>query len=72
MTKEKTAKDIITIGDKWATFESENFHQTSQPLYAIIDTAQQLLNTPVAYTPDARKYRAWLQCGNEAFLKRKK
>lgn len=66
-TKDGNSKDIISIGDKWATFQSENFNQTTQPLYVILDTNEQLLNHPVGYTPDAHEYLAWLQCGKEAF-----
>ena len=29
-------KSIITVGDKWSTFQTENFGATSQPQYAII------------------------------------
>ncbi len=66
-TKDGNTKDIINIGDKWATFQSENFNQTTQPLYVILDTQQRLVNHPVAYTPDADEYLAWLKCGKEAF-----
>ncbi|MCA6449807.1 MAG: thioredoxin family protein, partial [Chitinophagaceae bacterium] len=66
-TKTGDSKDIITIGDKWATFEAENFNQTTQPLYGILNTREQLMNHPVGYTPDAAEYLKWLQCGKEAF-----
>lgn len=68
-TQNGDTKDIITAGDKWATFEAENFNQTTQPLYAILDTHQRLLNNPVGYTPDAGEYLAWLKCGKNAFDK---
>jgi thiol:disulfide interchange protein len=64
-------KDIINIGDKWATFQAENFNQTTQPLYGLLDTKERLLNNPVGYTPDAAEYLKWLQCGKEAFEKNK-
>ena len=35
-TKDGVEKEIITVGDKWATFETENFKNNAQPLYAII------------------------------------
>lgn len=70
-TKEGNKKDIATIGDKWATFQAENFNQVTQPLYVILNTQQQLLNNPVGYTPDAKEYKVWLQCGKEAFYKKK-
>lgn len=62
-------KQLITVGDKWATFQAENFNQVTQPLYVIMDTLEQLLNHPVGYTPDAKKYVEWLKCGKEAFGK---
>lgn len=69
-TKDGNKKEIITIGDKWATFEAENFNQVTQPLYVILNTQQQLMNTPVGYTPDAKEYKTWLQCGKETFDKK--
>ncbi len=62
-------KQLITVGDKWGTFQIENFNQSTQPLYAILDTSEQLLNHPVSYTPDAVKYLEWLKCGKETFGK---
>jgi cytochrome c biogenesis protein CcdA/thioredoxin-related protein len=67
MTKNGSPKDINSIGDKWATFQSENFNQTTQPLYVILDNSETLLNHPVGYTPDAEEYVEWLKCGKNAF-----
>jgi len=67
--KDKNKKDIFTYGDRWATFEAENFGQVSQPLYAVVDNGQRLVNNPVGYTPDASEYLKWLQCGKETFDK---
>jgi thiol:disulfide interchange protein DsbD len=64
---DKDKKDILTYGDKWATFEAENFGQASQPLYVVMDNHQRLVNRPVGYTPDASQYLSWLQCGKETF-----
>ncbi len=66
-TKDGNVKDIITIGDKYATFESENFDQVSQPLYAMLDNNEKLLAFPVGATFDAKKYLAWLECGVKGF-----
>ncbi|HMG82602.1 MAG TPA: cytochrome c biogenesis protein CcdA [Ferruginibacter sp.] len=68
-TKDGTQKQIITVGDKWATFESENFNAVSQPLYVLLSPDGKLLNPPVGYTPDAAEYAAWLKCGLDAFKK---
>ncbi len=70
--KEGIEKEIITVGDKWATFETENFKNNAQPLYAILNGDEILLNKPVGYTPDITEYKNWLLCGLEAFEKTKK
>ena len=69
-TKDGNKKEIISIGDKWATFQAENFNQVTQPLYVILNTQQQLMNNPIGYTPDVKEYKAWLICGKEAFDKK--
>ncbi|HVZ26156.1 MAG TPA: cytochrome c biogenesis protein CcdA, partial [Sediminibacterium sp.] len=66
-TRNGDQKDIITAGDKWATFESENFKQTTQPLYGILNLDEKVMTHPVGYTPDAKEYLQWLQCGKKAF-----
>lgn len=68
-TKAGFSKEIETIGDKWATFQQENFVQASQPLYVLLNTNEKVLNAPVGYTPDAKEYLQWLQCGKETFDK---
>lgn len=69
--KDNNSKDIISIGDKWATFQTENFGQSTQPLYVILDNSEKLMNNPVGYTPDVKEYLQWLQCGKEAFTSNK-
>jgi thiol:disulfide interchange protein DsbD len=68
-TREGTQKEIISVGDKWATFETENFKNNAQPLYAIVNGDEILMNNPVGYTPVIKEYKAWLQCGLDAFEK---
>ena len=63
-------KEIRTVGDKWATFQTENFKNNAQPLYAIVNTEEILINYPVPYTPSAVEYLAWLQCGLNTFEKK--
>lgn len=67
VTKGKNKKDIETYGDRWATFEAENFGQVSQPLYAIVDNKQRLVNNPIGYTPSVNEYLNWLKCGKTTF-----
>jgi thiol:disulfide interchange protein len=68
-TGDGSKKEIRTVGDKFATFQSENFVNASQPLYVIISPDEKLLNKPVGYTPDAKEYADWLQCGLDAYKK---
>jgi thiol:disulfide interchange protein DsbD len=67
-----TEKSIITVGDKWATFQTENFGATSQPQYAILSPEQQVLTKTKFYTPSDGEFIKWLQCGLDAFEKVKK
>jgi cytochrome c biogenesis protein CcdA/thioredoxin-related protein len=60
-------KSIVTVGDKWATFQTENFGATSQPQYAIITADEKALTKTKFYTPDASEFVSWLQCGLNAF-----
>jgi len=64
-------KSIITVGDKWATFQTENFGATSQPQYAIITSKEKALTKTKFYTPDPDEFIEWLKCGLEAFQKNK-
>ncbi len=70
-TKTGTEKSIITVGDKWATFQSENFNAVAQPQYAIISTDEKALTKTKAYTPSPKQFAAWLQCGLQAWSKSK-
>jgi len=67
VTKDNDTKELITLGDKWTTFEAENFGQVSQPFYVILNNKEQLLNNPVGYTPEINDYLTWLKCGKDAF-----
>ena len=71
-TKDGLEKEIVTVGDKWSTFETENFKKNAQPWYAIINTEEELLTHPVGYVPSADEYKEWLQCGVDAFYNKKK
>jgi thiol:disulfide interchange protein DsbD len=61
-TKTGDKKEITSVGDLWATFQAENFNQSSQPLYVVMSPNQKLLSNPVGYTPNAKEYLNWLQC----------
>jgi thiol:disulfide interchange protein len=68
-TNDGSKKKIITVGDKFATLQSENFKNASQPLYVVISPDEKLMTYPVGYTPSAKDYEQWLQCGLEAYKK---
>ncbi|MCB0710111.1 MAG: cytochrome C biogenesis protein, partial [Chitinophagaceae bacterium] len=71
-TKDGVDKEIVTVGNKWATFETENFKNNAQPLYVILNGDEILLNNPVGYTPSIKQYKEWLLCGIDAYEKTKK
>lgn len=60
-------KSINTVGDKWATFQTLNFENNSQPYYVLMDSELNLLNKPVGYTPDGDDYLKWLSDGLQNF-----
>lgn len=64
-----SVKKIRTIGDKWATFQTLNFKNNSQPFYVLLNSDLELLNSPVAYEPNAKAYLNWLQKGLQNFKK---
>jgi cytochrome c biogenesis protein CcdA/thioredoxin-related protein len=68
-TSDSTLKSIVTVGDKWATFQAENFYAVSQPQYAIISPDQIALTKTKAYTPTALQFAEWLKCGLDAYKK---
>lgn len=68
-TKSGIEKSIVTVGDRWSTFQIENFHATSQPQYAIISPDEKALVRTKFYTPSAKEFAAWLQHGLDAFKK---
>lgn len=60
-------KEIKTVGDKFATMQTENFSNNSQPFYVLISPDEKLLTKPVGYMPDETAYANWLKCGLDAF-----
>jgi thiol:disulfide interchange protein DsbD len=74
-TKTGKNKEIITVGDKWATFQFENFNEVSQPQYAILNPDEKALTKTKGYKPInnyAAEFKQWLECGLEAFAKKAK
>ncbi len=62
-----TIKKIKTIGDKWATLQTINFQNNSQPFYVLLNQDMQLLNHITAYTPNVDDYYNWLKSGLDYF-----
>lgn len=69
-TSSGNPKDIITIGDRWATLEAETFHKVSQPWYALVSPDGKLLNAPVG-TSSVEEFKTFLECGLQGMEKLK-
>jgi thiol:disulfide interchange protein DsbD len=72
ITKSGAKTNIKTIGNKWSQFQAENFNVSSQPWYVVMSPDEQLLTTPIGYTPSSSEYVSWLSCGLKAFEVSKK
>jgi cytochrome c biogenesis protein CcdA/thioredoxin-related protein len=68
-TSSGSEKSIVSVGDKWSTFQTENFYANAQPQYAIISPDEIALTKTKFYTPSPSKFSQWLLCGLEAFRK---
>lgn len=65
-------KKIKTIGNKWATFQTQVFNNNSQPYYVMLSPDGYLLGNPVGYTPDVQEYADFLDCGLNAYQDKEK
>ncbi len=68
--EELKKKKIKTIGNKWATFQTQVFNNNSQPYYVMLSPDGYLLGNPVGYTPSVEEYTEFLDCGINAFKSR--
>ena len=66
LRKNRTIKNIKTIGDQWATFQAVNFQTSSQPYYVLMSPDLEILNSAIQYT-DASSYQNWLEKGLTKF-----
>lgn len=71
-TSKGAEKNIVTVGDKWATFQTENFGATSQPQYIILNGEEKVMTKPKYYPTPPNKFADWLICGIDAYQKSKK
>ena len=70
MGDEVVKKKIKTIGNKWATFQTQVFNNNSQPYYVMLSPDGYLLGNPVGYTPDVDEYADFLDCGIDTYRKK--
>ncbi|AUC14025.1 hypothetical protein BTO06_02120 [Tenacibaculum sp. SZ-18] len=61
-------KKIRTYGEKWATLQTVNFKNASQPYYVQLSPELEVLNTPQQYT-DKLTYYNWLKEGVKRYKK---
>lgn len=67
---EYTGNEVTTIGRKWSELETFKYKSNSQPFYIILDTHENIMNTPVGNTPDVAAYHQWLKEGIDQFHKK--
>jgi thiol:disulfide interchange protein len=67
-TSDGRLKEIKTVGNKWATLQTETFHNNAQPFYAVISADSTLLIPTEDYNPDVEEYGKWLNCGVNAHM----
>jgi thiol:disulfide interchange protein DsbD len=66
----KTGEKLRTVGSKWSAFQVNNFDISAQPYYVLMhNDGKTLLNKPTDYREghDPNVYKAFLDCGYEAF-----
>lgn len=71
----KTGEKLRTVGSKWASFQVNNFDVSAQPYYVLMHhDGKTLLNKPTDYANgnDPKAYKAFLDCGLEAFKRMEK
>jgi len=65
-----TGEKIRTVGDKWSSFQINNFNRNSQPWYVLMhNDGTTVLNEPRGYTPNSGEYQDFLECGLTNFKK---
>lgn len=70
----KTGEKLRTVGSKWSSFQVNNFDVSAQPYYVLMhNDGKTLLNKPTDYANghDPAVYKAFLDCGYDAFQRLK-
>lgn len=60
-------KKIKTIGNKFSEMQAEYFGANTQPYYVLVSPDERLLTNPTGYTPNAKDYVQFLDCGLNTF-----
>jgi thioredoxin-related protein len=60
---------IKTKGQCWAKFQETNFKAQSQPYFVILNSKEEVLTSPIGYTPSAKNFEAFLKEGIENYNK---
>jgi len=68
-SKLEPGKKLKYIGKKWSEFQTIRYKANTQPFYVLIDTNEENLIDPIAYTPNVDEYYDWLKKGVENFKK---
>ncbi len=68
-SKLKPGKKLKYIGEKWSEFQTIRYKANTQPFYVLMGHNEENLIAPVAYTPNADEYYAWLKKGVDEFEK---
>ena len=68
-SKLRPGKKLKYIGEKWSEFQTIRYKANTQPFYVLINHNEENLIDPVAYTPNADEYYAWLKKGIDKFEK---
>ncbi|MCC7244821.1 MAG: thioredoxin family protein, partial [Saprospiraceae bacterium] len=69
-----TGEKLRTVGSKWSAFQVNNFNVSAQPYYVLMhNDGKTILNHPTDYANgnDPKVYKAFLDCGLEAFRRLK-
>ena len=66
LKKNGKVKKIESYGDKWATFQTINFKNASQPYYVLLSPNLEVLNSAEQYT-NKESYKKWLEKGIKNF-----
>ena len=62
-----SGKKIKTVGNRFSEMQAKYFGANTQPYYVLVSPNEKLLTRPRGYTPDAKEYVSFLDCGLNAY-----